>query len=171
MIVQRTEQTRSGDVPGILQRVYISHAHRDFSDEALLGLLERSRRYNTARGITGVLMCHGSFFAQCLEGPAAEVDTLFGRMERDERHHSVVVVFEQLTEQRAFSQWSMGYTGISSLESLELATAEWEKVEQHHTEVGTPFPGFVLLQSFWDGHKNVPQLAYSAVGHGASNQL
>ena len=137
-----------------LQLVYTSHASRHFSDHEMLNLLKKSRRRNTSRGITGVLMCHNDFFAQCLEGPVAEVEALFQRIDKDRRHHSVVVVFEHLTEERVFAEWSMGYTGISSSESVELATAKWEKVERHHTEAGTSSPGFILLQSLWEVHKN-----------------
>ena len=93
------------------------------------------------------------FFAQCLEGPGTEVDILFRRIKDDPRHHSLVVVFEQLVECQAFSQWSMGYTGISGSESIGLSTAAWEHVEQH-TESGSYSPGFILLQSLWDTHKN-----------------
>ena len=145
---------KSDESTHILQLVYTSHARRPFSDHELLNLLTKSRRHNTSHGVTGVLMCHGDFFAQCLEGPTSEVDALFRQIEKDGRHHSVAIVFEQLSEGRAFSQWSMGYTGISSSESLELSTAAWEQVEQRHVEAGTSSPGFVLLQSLWDVHKN-----------------
>ena len=145
---------KPGGESATLQLVYTSHASRHFSDHELLNLLKKSRRYNTSRGVTGVLMCHGDFFAQCLEGPVAEVDTLFQQIKKDNRHHSVVVVFEHLTEERVFAEWSMGYTGISSSESIQLATIKWEKVEQHHAETGTASPGFVLLQTLWEEHKN-----------------
>ncbi len=138
----------------ILQLVYTSRSVKPLSDAELLNLLVKARNFNTANAITGVLMCHNDFFAQCLEGPVVETYGLFRRIKEDSRHHDVVLVFDELTEQRVFSEWSMGYTGLSTSESIQLSTANWEKVEQYHSEAGTASPGFVLLQSLWDVHKS-----------------
>ena len=138
----------------ILQLVYTSRSVKPLSDAELLDLLVKARAFNAANGITGVLMCNDDFFAQCLEGPVVETYGLFRRIKEDPRHHSVVLVFDELTEQRVFSEWSMGYTGLSASESIQLSTAHWEQVEQHHSETGTASPGFVLLQSLWDVHKS-----------------
>lgn len=139
---------------GILQLVYTSHGTKPFSDAELLDLLVKARAYNAANAITGVLMYNDDFFAQCLEGPVVETYGLFRRIKEDTRHHNIVLVFDELTEERVFSEWSMGYTGLSASEGVQLATADWEKVEQQHLEAGTASPGFVLLQSLWDVHKS-----------------
>ena len=137
----------------IFQLVYTSRATPRFTDDALLDLLNRARRYNAARGLTGVLMVHDDLFAQCLEGPEVAVRELFGRIEHDRRHHNVVVLLEQLAGARAFSEWSMGCTQLTNSEALQLSTARWETLEQRHLEAGTYAPGFILLQSLWDDHK------------------
>ncbi len=137
----------------ILQLVYTSRATSRFTDDALLNLLKRARRFNAANGVTGVLMVHDDLFAQCLEGPGAAVGELFGRIERDGRHQGVVVLLEQLSDTRAFSEWSMGCTRLTNSETLRLSTARWEALEQRHLEAGTYAPGFVLLQTLWDDHK------------------
>lgn len=137
----------------VLQLVYTSHAETPFSERDLADLLTKSRRYNDSRGVTGVLMVHEDFFAQCLEGPPAEVRALFGRIEQDIRHYNVVVVLEHLTNQRVFSEWSMGYAGLSDSEALQISTAKWEGIEQQHAEAGTASSGFILLQTLWNDHK------------------
>ncbi len=137
----------------ILQLVYTSRATSRFTDDALLNLLKRARRYNAARGVTGVLMVHDDFFAQCLEGPEAEVGELFGRIERDGRHHGVTVMLEQPSDTRAFSEWSMGCTRLTNSETLQLSTARWEVLEERHLEAGTYAPGFILMQTLWEEHR------------------
>ena len=99
----------------IYQVVYTSHAVKEFSQEMLAALLEHSRHHNAVHDITGVLMHHDSFFAQCLEGPAAEVTTLLERIAHDERHHHFAVVFEQTSAARAFPQLVHGLHGAFGL--------------------------------------------------------
>ena len=137
----------------ILQLVYTSRAITRFTDDALLNLLQRAQHHNAARGVTGVLMVHDDLFAQCLEGPEAAVRELFGRIDRDGRHHGVTVMLEQFSGARAFSEWSMGCTRLTSSETLQLSTARWEDLERRHLETGTYAPGFILMQTLWDDHK------------------
>ena len=141
----------------VYQIVYTSHARTRFSQEMLASLLEHSRCHNAAQGVTGVLMHHDGFFAQCLEGPAAEVTALLERIVRDERHQNVVVVSEQTTARRAFPEWYMGCTEISSSEALKLSTSEWEGLEQAPRGVNSASPGFVLLRSLWETHQDIVQ--------------
>ena len=142
----------TGDHP-IMQLVYTSRATSRFTDDALLNLLKRARRYNAANGVTGVLMVHDDLFAQCLEGPEGAVRELFGRIERDGRHQSVAVLLEQLSGARTFSEWSMGCTRLTYSETLQLSTARWETLEQRHLEAGTYAPGFILMQTLWEEHR------------------
>lgn len=141
----------------VYQIVYTSHATTEFSQAMLTSLLEHSRRYNAARGITGVLMHHESFFAQCLEGPANEVNTLLKRIVRDSRHRNVVTVFEQATAVRTFPEWYMGCTEISGSEAIKLSTSTWETLEQTSSGLNSASPGFVLLRSLWEMHSQLVQ--------------
>ena len=136
----------------IYQVVYTSHAVKEFSQEMLAALLEHSRHHNAVHDITGVLMHHDSFFAQCLEGPTDKVTALLERIAQDERHAHFAVVFEQTSAARAFPNWYMGCTAISDLEALNLSTVQWEKLEQTAPELNPASPGFVLLRSLWEAH-------------------
>lgn len=136
----------------VLQLVYTSRASVRFSDAMLAQLLVGARRYNAAAGITGVLMVHDGFFAQCLEGPPEEIRELFGRIERDPRHTNVVVMFEHPSARRAFPEWFMGCTRLTDSDVLQLSTARWERLEAQ-LDRETVSPGFILLQSLWRDHK------------------
>ena len=138
------------DARDLLQLVYTSRAAAPFGDDALLNLLKKARRYNAAAGVTGVLMVHGGLFVQCLEGPSAVVEELFGRIERDPRHAHVVVMIEHRVAGWAFPEWSMGCTRVSASETVALSTATWSAFERGATATS---PGFVLLQSLWREHQ------------------
>ena len=136
----------------IYQMVYTSHATPKFNEGMLVSLLNYSRRTNANLGLTGALMYHAGFFAQCLEGPTEVVNALLERIIRDKRHQNFVIVFEQTTTKRAFPKWFMGGAAILDSNALRLSTVEWEALEQTSTELNPASPGFVIMRSLWETH-------------------
>jgi len=75
----------------------------------LQALLAQSRAWNSAHGLTGLLLyCHGSIM-QVLEGTEEEVGYIFNRIARDYRHTNVVKLADGPVADRSFSEWSMGF--------------------------------------------------------------
>ena len=89
--------------------VYTSEAITRFYEEDLEQLLVLARQHNHHAGISGILLYKRDRFIQFLEGPPAVVDALMDRISRDPRHTNVRVVLEELTLERQFNEWSMGY--------------------------------------------------------------
>ena len=79
-----------------------------FEVDAILGV---SQARNAACGVGGALMFNRGVFVQILEGPMAEVEETFNRIQSDPRHHDVTVLEIQPIEAPAFERWSMGYVG------------------------------------------------------------
>jgi hypothetical protein len=101
--------------------VYQSTATTPLSDDDLEALLKQSRAWNTAHGLTGVLLyCHGEIM-QVLEGTEQEVHYIFRRIERDYRHRSVTRLSDGPIAQRNFSQWSMGFKAVEPQDFRHLA--------------------------------------------------
>jgi blue light- and temperature-responsive anti-repressor len=100
----------------LLRLTYFSrtapHGEADMTG-TIAAILDASRRNNAAAGITGALMFDRGVFAQVLEGPAAEIERTFERIQRDERHCDVGVLELEPAEERAFPHWSMAYVGTS----------------------------------------------------------
>lgn len=67
---------------------------------------------NRSLGITGGLIFNGNYFAQVLEGDRSQVSGLFGKISRDPRHTSVVLVDARDVETRSFERWSMGFADV-----------------------------------------------------------
>jgi hypothetical protein len=76
-------------------------------------ILSAARRNNPPLGITGALVFNAGFFAQVLEGPSAGIETIFEKIQIDQRHNDVQVLAFEAVESRAFALWSMAYLGRS----------------------------------------------------------
>lgn len=89
--------------------IYVSAATRPFSDAELVDLLAKARENNTQLDVTGMLVYHDGNFLQVLEGSEAAVQSLFDTIRQDERHGSVIKLFERSIQQRQFKDWSMAF--------------------------------------------------------------
>jgi|SRR5271167_287886 len=99
--------------------VYVSSALEPFSERELEDLLERSRRNNSALGITGILLYKEGNFMQCLEGPKEAVCTLAARIKSDPRHRGMLILLQGQHTQSEFSEWAMGFKRLDSATVLE----------------------------------------------------
>ena len=92
--------------------VYVSSASQPFSKAALLDLLEKARSKNSSLGVTGMLLFKDGNFMQVLEGEQETVKNLAKTIERDPRHKDFTLLVQGTSEQRFFSDWSMGFRDL-----------------------------------------------------------
>lgn len=98
--------------------IYVSQAKKPMGAAALESLLSQSRQWNTSQGLTGMLIYRYSidsdsgYFMQMLEGGEDDVRTLFEKIRRDKRHHTVLTLSEGDIEARMFSEWAMGFKNV-----------------------------------------------------------
>lgn len=95
--------------------IYQSVASHEFGPLHLFQLLTQARLRNQQQHITGHLLYWQGQFTQCLEGPAASLDSLWQDLLRDERHHDVALLARYPIEQRRFEQWTMAFSTYESL--------------------------------------------------------
>jgi hypothetical protein len=99
--------------------VYVSRSRLEGSPEEreaqVLPILVGSRERNLGSGLTGALLFNEDCFAQALEGGFDDLSRTFERIQRDERHHDIVVLSLNPVGARAFPSWSMAYLGADSL--------------------------------------------------------
>lgn len=83
------------------------------SPEALAELLRQARAYNQAHRLTGLLLYAAATkeFVQVLEGPRDEVELIYQKIARDERHKHAFVLNEETATGRMFPDWRMGFVG------------------------------------------------------------
>jgi Sensors of blue-light using FAD len=96
--------------------VYISHSSVPFSEEALISLLQDSRKMNKAKDITGMLIYLQERFIQILEGDSSAVKKLYGKIQKDPRHQNISTLIEGESDERIFNGWNMGFKSLSKID-------------------------------------------------------
>ena len=109
------QQDRGDSEEGLYRLVYYSRnamfAYESDLNGAIARLLEVSRRNNAAVDVGGALLFNDGWFAQVLEGPREAVETVFERIQRDDRHCEVTLIAFDPCDRRRFGEWSMAYVG------------------------------------------------------------
>ena len=104
----------------LLMMIYGSSATENFSQDDLIPLLKQAREKNQRLNITGLLLYHDGNFMQALEGEKEAVETLFGVIQQDTRHRSILTFLKRSIARREFSDWSMGFVNLGSVDATEL---------------------------------------------------
>lgn len=104
----------------LINLIYISAATGTMTTDILLQILEEARRNNPPRDITGMLLYQNGFFIQVLEGEEADVDFIFGKIQRDNRHQHIIIVERTDIDRRAFANWSMGFKNLDEVQIDEV---------------------------------------------------
>lgn len=94
--------------------VYVSSAREPFTRTQLRQFLQKTRKDNERRGVTGILLHRKGSFMQLLEGTESVVETLFERITRDPRHWAVTVMHRAQASERMFPEWSMACRDLGS---------------------------------------------------------
>ena len=124
--------------------VYFSSWTEPFREEDLSTVLEQSRRNNNKTGITGVILYVRGNVIQVLEGEKEAINTLYQRIERDQRHTNIIPVLNRPITQRLFAAWSMGYETITTRQLEEIRTI----VDLDNNETaGTPSDDHIILKT------------------------
>ncbi|RYG10062.1 MAG: BLUF domain-containing protein, partial [Caulobacteraceae bacterium] len=86
-------------------------------------ILDDARPPNARDGVTGALTVVNGKFVQVIEGPAAALDNLLVRLQRDRRHVRIRILARRPILHRAFGDWDMisprlAHAEIRSLSAL-----------------------------------------------------
>jgi len=100
----------------LVRLVYASRSASPVTDEVVGSILAQSRKNNPEHGVTGVLcVCHGDVFLQVLEGGREEVNRIYSKVLRDDRHIDVTLLDYAEINQRRFSGWRMGRVDLDKV--------------------------------------------------------
>ena len=128
----------------LVAKTYLSQSKLDWTDEAIDELLERSKRNNATRKITGAMIYANGFFMQLIEGPQIAVDELYSAIEADPRHEVLSLLHNQEIKDRHFSDWAMEYRDSDDLGERALMTVHAAKQDNER------FPVIHFLECFND---------------------
>ncbi|MBW2522734.1 MAG: BLUF domain-containing protein [Deltaproteobacteria bacterium] len=117
---------------------YISEFAAPMTAEQISELARRSAENNQRDDITGMLVASGSIFFQLIEGPDEAIDSLFRRIQADDRHHNVLLLgIEQGDLKRVCPDWAMAKADVSELtqERVEPIRAMLRAIVDHRRAV------------------------------------
>jgi hypothetical protein len=101
--------------------IYTSAATAQFNASDLKKILQAARKVNAKRSVTGMLLHTAGTFFQVLEGDETTLKELFVTIASDPRHTGVTKIIQEPIAQRAFGDWTMGFTDV---DPSELAAIE-----------------------------------------------
>jgi len=94
--------------------VYRSKANPVFGSLQIKEMLEKARKYNKNRSITGCLLLYNGNFIQYLEGNQIQVLALFDKIKNDIRHSEINLLSHDIIEEREFEDWKMAFEFLSN---------------------------------------------------------
>lgn len=105
----------------LVRYIYASAQTEKFSHADIIALLKIARKNNSALGVSGVLLYDSGSFFQVLEGEPDVLQALYEKITSDKRHKRIVKIIVEPIESRSFSEWTMGYAGVTreQLQSID----------------------------------------------------
>lgn len=101
------------DKKELVHCIYSSAETTEFTREEIIALLEIARANNSKLNVTGILLYDSGSFFQVLEGEPDVVQSLYDKIGTDDRHGKVSKIVYEPIEERDFSEWTMGYVGVT----------------------------------------------------------
>ncbi|CAM3636081.1 BLUF domain-containing protein [Polynucleobacter brandtiae] len=95
----------------LIELSYISKATQDMGLSSLIHLFDVSLKWNDDHGLTGVLFYENQFFSQIIEGKRADVQEIWGKIQKDYRHQIVRQLAFNSIQERAFPNWGIRFYG------------------------------------------------------------
>jgi len=98
------------------QLIYVSRTANEVEPQTVLDILTTSYKMNAENNISGMLVCDGEYFLQCIEGDEEAIDQLYSNICNDDRHFDIKLIGKVDIGHKDFKEWDMGY--ISSRKDI-----------------------------------------------------
>jgi hypothetical protein len=99
--------------------IYYSIASLSLTRNDVADILKVSKENNSKNGITGCMVYHNDAFLQILEGDPETVKSLYSKIEKDERHYNLKLVYDNNKEERLFKDWSMAFFDLDKVDGID----------------------------------------------------
>ena len=114
----------------VYQMIYFSTTPTQMDAVQISDLLKQSKANNARDGITGLLVYYDKMFFQILEGDRDKVEACYHRIEKDQRHRKLFLMWEGDAEKRAFDDWKMAYESKDMCEETRNSSLSIHKLKQ-----------------------------------------
>ena len=92
--------------------IYKSRSKKKIDWDMVTNIMNQSSVNNEKRNLTGLLLATDTHFFQIIEGRFEDINSVFMRIARDDRHDNISLISFQVIDTRLFSGWGMRGIGI-----------------------------------------------------------
>ena len=132
----------------IFELIYYSIASPALNRNDISDILESSHKNNPKKELTGCLLYHKDAFIQILEGEKDVIESLFLKIEHDQRHYNVRRIYDDTKEDRLFKDWSMAFFDLDKDDTVDKSKIIYR---QAFSEIlNQTEPSTVASQLFWN---------------------
>lgn len=113
-------------MPQLIRIIYISRStftptkSNAVIEPNVARILAKSRINNRRNGLVGVLYFGDGCFFQCLEGEQSAIDTLYARLQSDERHKDMKLLSRENISALSYAGWVMKFVPLEKEMTLLL---------------------------------------------------
>jgi hypothetical protein len=95
----------------LIELTYVSEPAQGMSFLGLMRLLYHSYLRNLRLEITGALIFENNQFGQVIEGPEDVIESLWEKIQKDDRHKNIRLIERKSIGSRSFQKWTMVFQG------------------------------------------------------------
>ena len=95
----------------LIELTYVSEPAQGMSFLGLMRLLYHSYLRNLKLEITGALIFENNQFGQVIEGPEDVIESLWEKIQKDDRHKNIRLIERKSIASRSFQKWTMVFQG------------------------------------------------------------
>jgi hypothetical protein len=95
----------------LIELTYVSEPAQGMSFLGLMRLLYHSYLRNLRLDITGALIFENNQFGQVIEGPEDVIESLWEKIQQDDRHKNIRLIERKSISSRSFQKWTMVFQG------------------------------------------------------------
>ena len=106
--------------------VYSSVARNNLELSDVYEILEKSNKINAVTEITGCLLYHKGQFTQILEGSEEKIQELYSRIEQDQRHFDLKLLYAGHKNERIFDNWTMAFMELDNIQLGDISDPFFE---------------------------------------------
>jgi len=99
----------------LIELTYVSEPAQGMSFLGLMRLLYHSYLRNLKLEITGALIFENNQFGQVIEGPEDVIESLWEKIQKDDRHKNIRLIERKSIDSRSFQKWTMVFQGDKEL--------------------------------------------------------
>ncbi len=136
------------NIAPVYEMIYLSNLKMDLDHKDIDQIVQTSKVHNYRLNITGCLVCSNNRFFQILEGEKVQVDALYAKIRKDNRHYNTELIWQGFKAKRTFKKWSMAYIDITANTALKLDGLPFERSVE--SLLGVHQNSSTISRRFWE---------------------